>query len=78
MARPVLTSSPVVNDQQVSKAIWEGNKLIISIATSFVTNGVAYAVKRAVSLDGGDLVIEWTTPVSGGGQRLTRKVYKNS
>jgi hypothetical protein len=57
---------------QVSRAVWDGNKLIISTPTGFSVNGVAQETKRVLFLDGGDLIIEITTPAGS----TTRMIYK--
>jgi hypothetical protein len=57
---------------QVSRAVWDGNKLIITTPTTFAVNGVAQEVKRVLFLDGGNLVIETTTPAGS----TTRTIYK--
>ena len=58
---------------QVSKATWDGAKLVITTTTP---NG---DVKRVLSLEGGNLVIETTTPGREGGAPTTTKViYKKA
>ena len=57
--------------EQVSKAVWEGQKLVITTTTP---NGDS---KRVLSLEGGNLVIETTNPGREGGAPTTSKVvYK--
>ena len=57
--------------EQISKAAWEGNKLVIKTATQ------AGESTMAVSLEGGNLVIESTFPGREGGAPTTAKtVYK--
>jgi hypothetical protein len=63
--------------EQVSKAAWEGDKL--SITTSLNFGGNAAEQKRVISLEGGNLVIEQTNPgFGGGGPTTTKVVYKKS
>lgn len=63
---------------QVSKAVWDGNKLNITTTANFGGNSIE--IKRVVSLEGGNLVLETTLPAfGGGGQPTTAKaVYKKS
>lgn len=57
--------------EQVSKAVWEGSKLVIT------TTAGAGEQKRVLSLEGGNLVIEQTNPGRDGGPPTTAKlVYK--
>jgi len=57
--------------EQVSKAVWDGAKLKITTTTP---NG---DVVRVLSLEGGNLVIDSTTPGREGGAPMTTKaVYK--
>ena len=57
--------------EQVSKAVWEGSKLTI---TTTVGQGEQ---KRVLAMEGGNLVIEQTNPGRGGGAPTTVKVvYK--
>jgi hypothetical protein len=61
--------------EQVSKATWEGNKL--SIVTTLDFGGNTVEQKRVLSLEAGNLVIEQTAPGRGGGEPTTTKlVYK--
>jgi len=61
--------------EQVSKAVWEGNKLAITTTVNFGGNPAEQ--KRVMSLEGGNLVIEQTNPGRGGGEPTTVKlVYK--
>jgi hypothetical protein len=61
--------------EQVSKAAWEGNKLSITTTVNF--GGGSAEQKRVLSLEGGDLVIEQTNPGREGGPPTTTKlVYK--
>jgi hypothetical protein len=61
--------------EQVSKAAWEGSKL--SITTTLNFGGNAIEQKRVLSLEGGNLVIEQTAPGRDGGAPTTSKVvYK--
>jgi hypothetical protein len=61
--------------EQVSKAAWEGNKLSITTTLNFGGNSVEQ--KRVLSIEGGNLVIEQTQPGRGGGEATTTKlVYK--
>jgi hypothetical protein len=61
--------------EQVSKATWDGNKL--SIVTTLDFGGNTVEQKRVLSMEGGNLVIEQTAPGRGGGEPTTTKlVYK--
>jgi hypothetical protein len=61
--------------EQVSKATWDGNRLTIVTTLDFGGNTVEQ--RRVVSLEGGNLVIEQTAPGRGGGEPTTTKlVYK--
>jgi hypothetical protein len=61
--------------EQVSKAAWEGNKLAITTTLNFGGNTVEQ--KRVLSIEGGNLVIEQTNPGREGGPPTTTKlVYK--
>ena len=61
--------------EQVSKATWDGTKLVIATTLNFGGNTVEQ--KRVMSMDGGNLVIEQTAPGRGGGEPTTTKlVYK--
>jgi hypothetical protein len=61
--------------EQVSKAAWEANKLSITTTVNF--GGNAAEQKRVLSMEGGNLVIEQTNPGRGGGAPTTAKVvYK--
>jgi hypothetical protein len=60
--------------QQVSKAVWEANKLVITTA-----GGRGGETKQVLSLEGADLVVEQTNPGRGGGDPTTmRIVYKKA
>jgi hypothetical protein len=62
---------------QVSKAVWDGAKLNITTTVTF--GGNSFEIKRAVSLDAGNLVLETTAPAFGGNTPTTTKaVYKKS
>ena len=61
--------------EQVSKAVWDGNKLTITTTVNF--GGNAAEQKRVLAMEGGNLVIEQTQPGRGGGEPTTTKlVYK--
>jgi hypothetical protein len=61
--------------EQVSKAAWDGNKLAIVTTLNFGGNAVEQ--RRVLSMEGGNLVIEQTQPGRGGGEPTTTKlVYK--
>jgi hypothetical protein len=63
--------------ESVSKAVWEGSKLVITTTQEF--NGNKFETKRALSLEGGNLVIETTSPGRQGGAATTTKVtYKKA
>lgn len=62
-------------NEQVSKAAWDGDKLVITTTVSFGGNSLEQ--KRMLSLEGGDLVVESENPGRGGGApTTTRAVYK--
>lgn len=59
--------------EQVSKATWEGGKLVVTTAGQ---NG---ETKQTLSLTGGNLVVEQTAPGRGGGAPTTTTVtYKKA
>jgi hypothetical protein len=58
---------------QVAKAAWEGNKLVISTEVNFQGNTAEQ--RRVLSLEGGNLVIEQTNPGRAAGAP-TKVVYK--
>jgi hypothetical protein len=61
--------------EQVSTAVWEANKLVIT--TTVNVGGNAAEQKRVLSMEGGNLVIEQTNPGRQGGAPTTTKVvYK--
>lgn len=61
--------------EQVSKAAWDGNRLVITTTLNFGGNTVEQ--RRVLSMDGGNLVVEQTNPGRGGGEPTTAKVvYK--
>jgi Spy/CpxP family protein refolding chaperone len=61
--------------EQVSKATWDGDKLVI--VTTINAGGNNIEQRRVLSMDGGNLVIEQTAPGRGGGEpTTTRLVYK--
>ena len=61
--------------EQVSKATWEGDTLVI--VTTFNAGPANVEQRRVLSMDGGNLVIEQTAPGRGGGEPTTTKlVYK--
>lgn len=61
--------------EQVSKATWDGNKLVIVTTLDFGGNTVEQ--RRVLSMEGGNLVVEATQPGRGGGEPTTTKlVYK--
>jgi hypothetical protein len=58
---------------QVSKAMWDGAKISI---TTTAANG---EIKRVISMEGANMVIETTAPGRGGGEPMTTKaVYKKA
>jgi hypothetical protein len=61
--------------EQVSKAAWEGSKLTITTSLNFGGNAVEQ--KRVLSLEGGNLVVETTNPGFGGGAPTTTKLVYN-
>jgi hypothetical protein len=61
--------------EQVSKASWDGNRLVIVTSVNFGGNAVEQ--RRVLSMEGANLVIEQTAPGRGGGEPTTTKVtYK--
>jgi hypothetical protein len=61
--------------EQVSKAMWEGSKLVITTTANFGGNAVEQ--KRTLSMEGGNLVIEQSQPGrDGGAPTVTKTVYK--
>jgi hypothetical protein len=61
--------------EQVSKATWDGSKLVITTTVNVGGNNVEQ--RRVLSMEGGMLVIEQTAPGRGGGEPTTTKVsYK--
>ena len=57
--------------EQVSKAIWTGNKLVVTTTTG------AGEEKRTFSMDGGDLVVETSAPAANrGAPKITKVSYK--
>ena len=61
--------------EQVAKATWESNKLVIVTYVNF--QGNTGEQRRVLSLEGGNLVIEQTNPGRGGGAQ-TKVVYKKA
>ena len=63
--------------EQVSKTMWMGNKLMITTTVNAGGNNVEQS--RTLSLDGGNLVIEQAQPGRDGGPAQTQKlVYKKN
>lgn len=61
--------------EQVAKAVWEGEKLVVTTAINMGGNAVEQ--KRTFSLEGGNLVVETVQPGREGGPGApTRLVYK--
>jgi hypothetical protein len=54
--------------EQVSKAVWAGNNIVITTTTS------AGEEKRTFSMEGGNLVVETSAPARNGG--VTKVTYK--
>lgn len=61
--------------EQVSKATWDGNKLVITTTLDFGGNVVEQ--RRVLSMEGANLVIEQTAPGRGGGAPTTTKLVYN-
>ena len=59
--------------EQVAKATWDGNKLLIVTTVNF--SGKPAEQRRVLSLEGGSLVIEQTNPGRGSGVP-TKVIYK--
>ena len=63
--------------EQVSKTMWMGNKLMITTTVNAGGNNVEQS--RTLSLEGGNLVVEQTQPGRDGGAPQTQKlVYKKN
>ena len=60
--------------EQVSKAMWMGNKLMITTKLNLGGNDVEQS--RTLSLEGGNLVVETTQPGRDGGPQTTKVTYK--
>ncbi|HUL75446.1 MAG TPA: hypothetical protein VLT86_20200 [Vicinamibacterales bacterium] len=58
----------------VSKAAWEGDKLVIS--TTRDMNGTAMTTKTTVSMEGGNMVVETSGGMGGGQGMSTKQTYK--
>ena len=57
--------------EQVSKAMWAGNNLVVTTTTG------AGEEKRTFSMDGDNLVVETSTPArNGGAPNITKVTYK--
>jgi hypothetical protein len=57
--------------EQVSKAMWAGNKLVVTTTTG------GGEEKRTFSMDGGSLVVETSAPArNGGAPTITKVTYK--
>ena len=57
--------------EQVSKAMWAANKLVVTTTTS------AGEEKRTFSMEAGDLVVETSAaPRNGGAPNITKVIYK--
>ena len=69
--------NPVTRDgqqqEQVARAAWEGDKLVIATEVNF--QGNIAEQRRVLSLEGGNLVIEQTNPGRNGGPPI-KVVYK--
>jgi hypothetical protein len=61
--------------EQVSKAAWDGDKLVITTTQDFGGNTVER--KMTLSMEGGKLAVEQTAPGRGGGEPTTTKVTYN-
>ena len=63
--------------EQVSKAMWDGAKLVITTQLNF--GGNAIEQKQTLSMEGGNLVVEQSRPGrDGGAPTVTKLVYKKS
>ena len=61
--------------EQVSKAMWDGAKLVITTQLNF--GGNAIEQKQTLSIEGGNLVVEQSRPGrDGGAPTVTKLVYK--
>jgi hypothetical protein len=61
--------------EQVSKAMWDGAKLVITTQLNF--GGNAIEQKQTLSMEGGNLVVEQSRPGrDGGAPTVTKVVYK--
>ncbi len=71
------SNTNAMGNQQVSKAAWDGDKLVVT--TAITMGGMNGEQKRTFSLEGGNLVVETSQPGREGGQGMTtRVVYKKS
>jgi hypothetical protein len=59
--------------EQIARATWEGNKLVIATEVNF--QGNVAEQRRVLSLEGGNLVIDQTNPGRNGGPPI-KVVYK--
>jgi hypothetical protein len=63
--------------EQVSKTMWMGNKLMITTTLDFGGNTVEQS--QTLSLEGGNLVVERSQPGrDGGAPQTTKQVYKKN
>jgi hypothetical protein len=63
--------------EQVAKAMWEGDKLVVTTAINM--GGNAIEQKRTFSLEGGNLIVETVQPGRDGGPGTpNRVVYKKA
>lgn len=62
--------------EQVSKAVWDGNALVVTTTIAFGDN--SFDQIRKFSLEGGNLIVETTAPGREGGPATTRLVYKKA
>jgi hypothetical protein len=61
----------------VSRASWEGNQLVIVTQLNFGGNNIEQ--RRVLSMDGGNLIVEMTTPnPQGGAANTARIVYRKN
>jgi hypothetical protein len=69
------STNTVGANEQVAKAVWDGNKLVVTTAINM--GGNAVELKRTFSMEGADLIIEQVQPGRDGGPGTpNRMVYK--
>jgi hypothetical protein len=63
--------------EQISKAAWDGNKLVVTTVAEF--QGNKFETKREIWLEGGNLIVQTTLPsFQGGAPTPTKITYKKA